>query len=134
MRLWMRTIVAWCLLLVVMFANGTARVLLLERRLGEDLARQVASVLGICVLFAAAAWFVRANQRATGGQLAVVGCIWLLLTLAFEFGFGRYVSHRSWSELLADYDLMRGRLWPLVLVATLVAPWLCGRLWPHSAE
>jgi hypothetical protein len=48
------------------------------------------------------------------------------LTLAFEFSFGRYVSGLSWRTLLADYDLSQGRLWPLLLLTTLLAPWLVG--------
>jgi len=48
-----------------------------------------------------------------GGPL--IGIAWLALTVAFEFGFGRSVAHASWQDLLADYDLRKGRLWPLVL-------------------
>ena len=48
--------------------------------------------------------------------------------LAFEFGFGRVVRHRPWSELLAAYTFQEGNLWPLVLVVLTLAPWLSGRL------
>jgi len=53
--------------------------------------------------------------------------VWLLLTLAFEFGFGHYVFGKPWSVLLADYRLDQGRIWTLVPVITLLAPWLAGR-------
>jgi hypothetical protein len=46
--------------------------------------------------------------------------------LVFETVMGRWVSHLSWDAVFADYDLARGRLWPLVLLATLVSPWLWG--------
>jgi hypothetical protein len=46
--------------------------------------------------------------------------------VAFEFGFGHYVSGAPWTELLADYDVRAGRLWPLVLFTTIVAPSLWG--------
>ena len=29
-----------------------------------------------------------------------------------------------WSELLADYNIFAGRLWPLVLATELAAPWI----------
>ena len=32
-----------------------------------------------------------------------------------------------WPELLADYDLSRGRIWIAVLVVTLLAPWWTAR-------
>jgi hypothetical protein len=51
-----------------------------------------------------------------------IGAFWMVLTIAFEFGFGRLVTGASWEGLWGDYDLSRGRLWPLVLLTTLVAP------------
>jgi hypothetical protein len=48
--------------------------------------------------------------------------LWLGLTLAFEFLVGHYAFGTSWNELLADYDILNGRLWLLVLVAALTAP------------
>ncbi len=51
-----------------------------------------------------------------------VGGLWALLTLGFEFGFGHSVRGTSWAELLADYDVSRGRIWVLVPIATAAAP------------
>ena len=48
--------------------------------------------------------------------------MWLAMTLMFEFGAGHYLFRTPWSTLLADYNLLAGRLWILVLVATLTAP------------
>ena len=36
----------------------------------------------------------------------------------------------AWNELLADYNLLNGRLWLLVLVTTLVAPRLAMKQLP----
>jgi hypothetical protein len=52
----------------------------------------------------------------------LIGAVWLALTLAFEFLAGHYLFGSSWERLLADYDLLRGRVWILVLLATLFAP------------
>jgi hypothetical protein len=127
MNLVSRAAVTWLVLLVVMFANGTARVLLLQPRLGEDLARQVASLTGVAIVLGVSRWFSGRNPDARPAQLLGVGAGWLLMTLTFEFGFGRFVSHQSWETLLADYDLRAGRLWSLILVAVLVGPWLARR-------
>jgi hypothetical protein len=45
-----------------------------------------------------------------------------VLTLAFEFLAGHYLFGHPWATLLADYNLARGRIWLLVLVATLLGP------------
>jgi hypothetical protein len=43
-----------------------------------------------------------------------IGIAWLLAAVAFACGFGRFVDGLSWSRLLADYDITRGRLLLLV--------------------
>ena len=116
----------WLVLLAVMMGNGFLRVLVLQPRLGEDAARQAASLLGMGLILAASAVFVRRLGEPGSAALLVIGVLWLVLTLAFEFLFGHYVSGASWEALLAEYDLQRGRLWPLVLLTTLLAPWLAG--------
>ena len=125
-----KAILAWLLLLVAMFANGMVRVFVLEPRLGEHRARQVAVLIGLVVIFGLTLPFVRWLTRPTSAELLRVGLLWLTLTVAFELLFGHYVSGASWDVLLADYDLLQGRLWPLVLLSTAVAPWVWGRV-PH---
>jgi hypothetical protein len=127
-----RAVVAWFILLVLMFGSGTLRVLVLQPRLGEEVARRVASLVGVAIVMAFARAFVARAGAARGSELLAVGLLWTALTLAFEFPFGHYVSGLSWSALLADYDLTRGRLWPLVLVATALGPWMWGRLRPTA--
>lgn len=121
-----RSLAMWLVLLAAMMANGALRVGVLQPRLGEQAARQLASLSGIAVILALSAAFVRRLRSPSSAQLVGVGALWLALTVAFELGFG-YVSGLGWKALLADYDLAAGRLWPLVLLATLLAPWLLGR-------
>ncbi len=117
---------AWLLLFVVMFANGAIRVLLLQPRLGEDHARQVASVSGVALVLLVSWLFVRLSPEAKLAQLWWVGVAWLVATVAFEFLFGHFVSGLSWQALLADYDILRGRLWSLILLGVWLGPWLGG--------
>jgi hypothetical protein len=118
-------LVTWLLLAVAMFTNGTLRALLLQPRLGEDLARQVATVSGVLIVFVAAFVFVGRLHEPSGPDLLKVGLLWLALTLSFEFGMG-LVAGATWEEMLADYDVLAGRLWPLIPLSTLVAPWIWG--------
>ena len=128
MSLGARAVVGWIILFVVMFTNGAVRVLVLQPRLGEDLARQVASLSGVVLVLMASALLVRASPQARLGQLAWVGVGWLGATLAFEFLFGHFVSGQPWSSLLADYNILKGRLWSLIVISICVGPWLCGLL------
>jgi hypothetical protein len=64
----------------------------------------------------------------SSGKALKVGVVWLCLTLAFEFLVGHYVFGNTWSALLADYDLSRGRIWIAVLVLTLLSPLWTARM------
>ena len=54
--------------------------------------------------------------------------LWLATTLAFELGFGRFVQHKGWAEILEAYTFKGGNLWPLVLAIVLISPWLAAKL------
>jgi hypothetical protein len=120
-----KAVLTWIALFVVMFANGALRVLVLQPRLGEDRARQLASLSGLALVLIASWVLVRSSPEATSSQLWRVGIGWLGATVAFELLFGRFVSGLSWSALLADYDVTRGRLWALILIGIGVGPRLC---------
>jgi len=118
-------LLAWLALAVAMFANGTVRVLVLQPRLGEALARQAATLSGIAIVLLGAFLFVRRLDRPSPCDLVKVGAVWLVLTLLFEFGMG-WVSGASLETMLADYDVRQGRLWPLALLVIFTAPWMWG--------
>ena len=123
----LRAIGVWWLLLVSALVNGAIRETVLTPRLGRKTGHTI-STLSLSALILVAAWltapFVRYESVAAAWM---VGAVWVALTLAFEFLAGRYVFGKSWEVLVADYDDMQGRIWPLVLVATLLAPVLAAR-------
>jgi hypothetical protein len=72
-----------------------------------------------------------------------LGIAWLTITVLFELAFGHWVAGHPWSRLLADYNILAGRLWVFVLLTTALAPWLMGRMrrlgsvpgsWPRPFE
>jgi hypothetical protein len=121
-----KAVLGWLLLFVAMFANGAIRVVILQPQLGEDRARQVASLSGVALVLILSWLFVRYAPEARSSHLLWVGVAWLASTVAFEFVFGHFVSGQSWSALLADYNIMRGRLWSLILVSVCLGPWFWG--------
>ncbi len=117
-----RALVAWCFLFGIAFANGAFREFVYRKYLGEWRANQVSCGLGI-VLITGAVWAVsRWWPFASSLQAWRTGCLWLGLTVAWEFVFGHFIMGHPWQRLLGDYAFWRGRLWPLVLAAILVAP------------
>lgn len=118
----------WCIMLVFAVANGTLRVTQLIPRFG-DLVGHWMSTLMLSLLLLAITWFALPwIGPHTAHEAWLIGWCWLGLTLCFELLAGHYVFHNSWNILIADYNLLRGRIWLLVLVITLMAPLWVGRV------
>jgi hypothetical protein len=121
-----RVCLAWCGLLLVAVMNGAAREAWIIPLAG-DAAGHAISTITLCVAILAFAWLTAGWLRpASAGEALRIGVAWLTLTLAFEFLAGHYLFGTSWEDLLADYNVFRGRIWMLVLVTTALAP-LAGR-------
>jgi len=117
----------WFLLLGFAVINGFFRDLVLEPNLGPEPAHVLATTtLAGAVFVAAFLWIGTSRRSYLVRELLAVGVLWILLTVAFESSLGRLLLGRSWAELLADYDLSRGRLFGLVLLAELGGPLIAG--------
>jgi hypothetical protein len=121
-----RMLAAWALMAMAMIANGAFREMVLERQMGEADARIVSAVIGIGLILAITGPFVRAMHGAATRELIRVGLWWLALAILFELTVG-YVMGASWEQLLANYNLARGQLWPVVLASVGVAPFFWAR-------
>jgi hypothetical protein len=130
--MWLRTIAAWLLFLVAAIVNGAFRVNVLIPRLGDHRAHIVSTLILATVIVIGAAPIVQWIGVDHAADAMAVGTLWLGCTLTFEFLAGHYLFGNSWQHLLADYDLRHGRIWLLVLIATLLAP-LCSLAWRHHS-
>jgi hypothetical protein len=123
-----RAFLVWWVFVPIAILNGAIRDLWIAPETGAAAAHVISTVtlcLAILAWTSMTIWWVRpVDARA----VARIGAIWLVLTLAFEFLAGHYVFRTPWSQLLADYDLIRGRVWIAVPITTALAPWLAVRL------
>lgn len=118
----LRASVIWLGILVLAIGNGALRELLISSHTGPQIGEVLSTVL-LCLLIMAVAWLaIPWIAPGTRGRALAAGGWWLMLTLAFEFLAGHYLFGDSWQELLAAYNILRGRLWLLVPIVTLFAP------------
>lgn len=121
-------LIGWAGLVVLAILNGSIRQFGYSGLMTELSAHQLSTLIFI-LLIAAYTWFLSGAVRPeSAGQALLIGLIWLCLTVLFEFGFGHYVAGHSWEKLFHDYNLLQGRLWLLVLVWTMLAPFTMFRL------
>jgi len=119
----------WVLLAVVAIINGTLRNYTYGKYTSELTAHQISCFTGL-ILFATVFYlFFRLTSAEFGRtDLILIGSIWLVMTILFEFVFGHYVVGHPWERLFADYNLLKGRLWILMLLWTWLGPLLMGTI------
>ena len=118
----LRAIIVWVLLAVVGVANGVFRGAFLAKRIGDHPAHLLATLILCVLMFLLALVTIRWIGPHTMLQATLVGLLWALLTVSFEFLAGHYLFGNSWSRLLADYNVLRGRIWVLVPIVLFLAP------------
>ena len=119
-----RATLIWFTILIVAIANGALREGLLRPRLGDSSAHVLSTILLSAAVFVVTRMTIRWMRPTESREGWVIGVYWVALTVAFEFLAGHYVFGTPWPVLLADYRLSEGRIWILVLAATLLAPGL----------
>jgi len=116
--------VSWIGMVIIAIMNGVIRDALYGKRLGELTAHQI-STFTLIVLSGLYLWLLGLAWKITSPSEALsIGLIWLGLTVAFEFLFGHYVVKHSWTRLLRDYNLLKGRIWILILIWITIAPYV----------
>ncbi len=121
-------LIAWVPMIFVAIANGIFREEVLASRLNELGAHQ-ASTVTLVILFGIYIWILILNWKPESTEQAIaIGLLWLGLTVSFEFLFGHYVAGHSWSKLLQDYNVLKGRIWIIVLIWITIAPYIFYRL------
>ena len=112
----------WLGMPVVAILNALIREKVYKDAIGELAAHQL-STITLIILIGIYTWLVSLGWKLqSAGDALIVGGIWLALTVAFEFGFGRLVMKHPWERLFHDYNISKGRIWVLVLLWTLMAP------------
>jgi hypothetical protein len=124
---WAKWGAAWLGAAVLGMVNGAARDLVYADAVGDLAAHQISTATLIVALGAYMTALQRRWPLQTARTAFGVGIGWVAATVTFEFGLGR-AQGKPWSELFADYDLVAGRVWVLVLLAMAVGPATVRRL------
>jgi hypothetical protein len=118
----------WLIFLAVAIACGTLREKFLVPAWGALAGRAVGTLLVAVIIFGLIYAYIGKLKGATQASLVKLGLCWTTATIAFEFLFGHYVMGHSWESLCGDYQIFQGRLWPLLLIVTLLGPLLARKI------
>ena len=116
----------WVVMAVVAVVNGIFRETMLIPRVGDYTGHVISTALLIAaILILSYLYFTRSAIDYTQAELLLVGVVWVVLTVGFEFLVG-YLEGIPVSETLAQYDVLAGQVWIFVPLTLLVAPLLIG--------
>ena len=124
----LRYFLAWFGMLLLAMINGGVRDAVYAPIVGALPAHQLATAMLlilfiVCIRTVMLYWPIASARRAW-----IIGGMWSILTLAFEFGIGRFVLGRPWSALLHDFDLLAGRVWVFIPLWVFLAPVILMRM------
>jgi hypothetical protein len=123
-----RAVAVWLLLMAAEVIHGIARTLWLTPLVGDVRARQIAVFSGSLLILLITSLTIRWLRVRTLRALMSIGVLWVVLTLAFEFGLGRLVLGYSWDRLASDYNVCERGLLPIGLLVMAMSPWLATRI------
>jgi hypothetical protein len=119
---WRPWLVGWAGAAVIGVANGMTRGMVYEDRVGSRAAHYLSTAL-LAVLLGIYMWLLGRRWPISSRRGALeIGAAWMMLTIAFEFGLGRFVAGESWTALLEQYDITRGKVWVLIPIWMALGP------------
>ena len=123
------TIGTWFLFMILAIINAVIRNGVFKPKFGELVAHQISTIIFILlILFVTYLVFRFSNIELSNTETILIVAIWLISTIIFEFIAGYFVFGNSWEKLFADYNILRGKIWSLVLITLLFAPYISKRL------
>ena len=124
----LRASAIWLLIISAEFVHGVLRMLFLAPLIGDFQARQISVLIGSLIILTIAYFSIRWVRAENNVSLFIVGFVWLILTLLFEVGLGRFVFGFSWQRILSDYDISTGGLLPFGLIILTLSPLIAYKL------
>jgi multidrug transporter EmrE-like cation transporter len=120
--------------MIIAIINAILREGIFTSFLNELRAHQL-STLTLMILFFIGTYLILhySEIQLSDQQALIMGCIWVTMTILFEFVAGHYLFGNSWDKLIADYNIFKGRIWILIPITTLVSPYIANRLIPVFA-
>ena len=115
----------WFLFMIFAIINAIIREGIFTSFLDELRAHQLSTIILMILFFIGTFLILQYSEIQLSEQQAIImGCIWVVMTILFEFVAGHFLFGNSWDKLIADYNIFKGRIWILIPITTLISPYL----------
>jgi len=118
----------WLLMVAAAILNALFRENVLAPGLGESRALPMSGVFLSLFILAIVAVSIGVFGKLSRSGYFWLGGFWVGLSLIFEVGLGMVLQGKTFSEVVEVFNVFRGNLFVLVLLTTLLAPWIMAKL------
>jgi hypothetical protein len=128
MKLLLRATGLWLVLLLTAILNAALREQLFAPWLGKTAALPLSGITLSLLVFGITLISIPRFGNLRSTRYFTIGLVWVVLTLTFEILLGHFLLGLSWRETARVLNVTQGNLFVLVLVVSLLSPWLAARL------
>ena len=129
-KFYLHGIFVWLIfgLLTILLAIFREGIFIPTTGLDGTIARLILIPIPIFYIFIITDLFLkRESEDYNNKDTIILGVLWLIWTIIFEFTFGGLVMGNSLEYLIADYNIFAGRVWGLFLFSLLIAPFIVNK-------
>lgn len=116
----------WVIMAILAVVNGGFREVVLIPRVGDYPGHVLSTAMLVgAILVTSGLYFRFTSIEYAYGELILVGALWTVLTVGFEFLIG-YVEGTPVSVTIAQYDVLAGQVWIAVPLTLFLSPLVFG--------
>ncbi len=127
-NLFLKTSMIWIIIALFAILNGIFRESVLVSTLGPSMAISVSGLMLSLIVFIVTYLSFPLFGKHPSHTYFLIGLQWVVMTLVFELLFGHYVVGKPWSDILQVFNIMKGDLFIIVLVMSLLSPLLVAKI------
>ncbi len=128
MEIYFRALIIWALIAVLEMIHGILRAKLLTPKVGDLRSRQIGVFSGSIIFFVVTLLSFDWLGITTPHQAFLVGGLWLICMIIFEFSVGHFIFHFPWKWLLNDFNFFKGRFLAFGMLFLALSPYLVGKI------
>ena len=124
MNLYTKSVIVWLLIAFAETIHGILRAKLLVPKVGDLRSRQIGVFSGSIIIFIITFYSLSFIGPKTTSDTFIIGGIWLIFMLLFEFLVGHFIFRFPWKWLLDEYNVKKGRLLIFGMIFLFTVPYI----------
>ena len=117
----------WLIIVIAAILNGFIREKALTPLFGTQTSLPLSGITLSLLIIIIAYFLIPSIGKQHSQVYLLIGLLWVILTLSFEYLFGYFVSGKSLAEINQVFKLKDGNLFTVAVLISAVAPWLVAK-------